>query len=169
MSGRPEQLFPLFAEAQTLEGVGPKTADLLAATGITTPRDLLFTLPHTGIDRSPRATLKDAVLPGSYTVIVTVGRHQPPRNKGGAYRITVEDAAIGVDLLLGDERNLGHRCSNPVLFCTLVPPYGFLRNRITTSTEEISAPAGAFGSREITSSSDGASLSRASSSQKKCG
>ncbi len=99
MSGRPEQLFPLFAEAQTLEGVGPKTADLLAAIGITTPRDLLFTLPHTGIDRSPRATLKDALLPGTYTVIVTVGRHQPPRNKGGAYRITVEDAETAFQIV----------------------------------------------------------------------
>lgn len=45
----------------------------------------------------------------------------------------------------------------------------FLRRRITTSTDAISAPSGASGNCAITSWSEGASLSRASSSQKKCG
>ena len=43
------------------------------------------------------------------------------------------------------------------------------RRRITTSTAVISAPSGAEGRRAISSSSAGASLSRFSSSQKKCG
>ncbi len=42
MSGRPEILFPLFAGAETLPGVGPKTAQSLAQMGVVTPRDLLF-------------------------------------------------------------------------------------------------------------------------------
>ena len=33
MSGRPEPLFPLFAGLETLEGVGPKTAQNLAHLG----------------------------------------------------------------------------------------------------------------------------------------
>ena len=45
----------------------------------------------------------------------------------------------------------------------------FLRKRITTSTETISAPSGAFGNCEICSCSAGASDKVAVSSQKKCG
>ena len=38
MSGRPEQLFPLFAGLETLTGVGPKTAKLLVQAEIEAPR-----------------------------------------------------------------------------------------------------------------------------------
>ena len=55
MSTRPEILFPLFAGLDTLEGVGKKTAQALGALDITRPRDLIFTLPHTGVDRARRA------------------------------------------------------------------------------------------------------------------
>lgn len=99
MSGRPEALFPLFAGLETLEGVGPKTAQTLAHLGVTAPRDLLFTLPYSGIDRSLRDTLKDAPLPATLTVAVTVGAHHAPRTKGGAYRIHVEDAQASFQLV----------------------------------------------------------------------
>ena len=33
MTGRPEALFPLFAKLETLEGVGPKTAQTLPSLG----------------------------------------------------------------------------------------------------------------------------------------
>jgi DNA ligase (NAD+) len=59
MSGRPEVLFPLFAGLDGLPGVGPKTAAALAAGGIETPRDLIFTLPHSGVDRARRASVRD--------------------------------------------------------------------------------------------------------------
>ncbi|MFU8882961.1 MAG: ATP-dependent DNA helicase RecG [Rhodobacterales bacterium] len=99
MSGRPEILFPLFAGIETLEGIGPKTAQLLEHLQITRPRDLIFTLPHSGVDRARRATLRDAVLPGVATVEVLIGKHTPPRTKGGAYRISVEDAAMSFQLV----------------------------------------------------------------------
>lgn len=99
MSQRPEPLFPLFAGLETLEGVGPKTAQYFAHLGVQAPRDLLFTLPYTGIDRSRRDTLKDAVLPATLTVAVTVGSHRPARNRGGAYRIHVEDAETSFQLV----------------------------------------------------------------------
>jgi len=99
MSGRPEILFPLFAGIETLEGVGPKTAQLLEHLQITRPRDLIFTLPHSGVDRARRASLRDAVLPGVVTVEVLIGKHTPPRNKGGAYRIAVEDASMSFQLV----------------------------------------------------------------------
>ena len=91
MSGRPASLFPLFAGLETLTGVGPKTAKLFPQMGIEAPRDLLFTLPHTGIDRRLRGSIIDAILPAVVTVAVTIGEHRPPRNRGGAYRIHVED------------------------------------------------------------------------------
>ncbi|MBR9649781.1 ATP-dependent DNA helicase RecG [Thalassovita aquimarina] len=99
MSGRPEQLFPLFAGLETLEGVGPKTAQNLAQLDITRPRDLIFTLPHSGIDRARRDTVRGAVLPDVITVEVTVGAHRAPRSRGGAYRVTVEDAETSFQLV----------------------------------------------------------------------
>ena len=92
MSGRPEILFPLFAGADTLQGVGPKTAQNLSQIDIETPRDLLFSLPYSVVDRRRRDTVRGADLPATVTVEVTVGRHRPARNRGGAYRIHVEDA-----------------------------------------------------------------------------
>ncbi|MEM8653920.1 MAG: ATP-dependent DNA helicase RecG [Pseudomonadota bacterium] len=96
---RPESLFPLFAAVDTLDGVGPKTAQNMAHLGITAPRDLLFTLPHTGIDRALRDTIEGAMLPGTLTVKVRVGAHHPARNRGGAYRIHVEDAQTSFQLV----------------------------------------------------------------------
>ncbi|WP_299558593.1 ATP-dependent DNA helicase RecG [uncultured Sulfitobacter sp.] len=91
MSSRPESLFPLFASLETLEGIGPKTAQHFAQLHVQAPRDLLFTLPYSGIDRRLRKSVKDAQLPDTLTVAVKIGRHYPPRSKGGAYRIHVED------------------------------------------------------------------------------
>ncbi|MFW8634569.1 ATP-dependent DNA helicase RecG [Cribrihabitans pelagius] len=92
MSGRPEILFPLFAGAETLPGIGPKTVPNLAQIDIETPRDLLFSLPYSVVDRRRRDTVRGAELPAVLTVEVTIGHHRPARNRGGAYRIHVEDA-----------------------------------------------------------------------------
>jgi ATP-dependent DNA helicase RecG len=99
MSGRPEVLFPLFATLEGLPGVGPKTATALAEGGIATPRDLLFTLPHSGVDRTRRASVREFPAPGTATVEVTVGRHLPPRTRGRPYRIEVTDAATTFQLV----------------------------------------------------------------------
>ena len=99
MTGRPEALFPLFAKLETLEGVGPKTAQNFAQLGVMAPRDLLFTLPYSGIDRRLQPSVKDAILPATVTVVVTVGAHRAPANKGGAYRIHVEDSATAFQLV----------------------------------------------------------------------
>lgn len=99
MSGRPEQLFPLFAGLETLDGVGPKTAQLLGQLGIESPRDVLFALPYAVVDRRRRDTIKGADLPTTLTVEVTVGAHRPSRNRGGAYRIHVEDSQADFQLV----------------------------------------------------------------------
>ena len=105
MSGRPVALFPLFAGLETLEGVGPKTAKLLIDSGIETPRDLLFSLPYSVVDRRRRDTIRGADLPGVVTVEVTIGAHRPPRGKGGAYRIHVEDSVADFQLVFFHARS----------------------------------------------------------------
>jgi ATP-dependent DNA helicase RecG len=99
MSSRPESLFPLFAALETLPGVGPKSAQNLGNLAITRPRDLLFTLPFSGVDRSVRPSVRGAVLPAVLTVEITVGAHAPPRSRGGAYRIQVEDSQTAFQLV----------------------------------------------------------------------
>lgn len=91
---RPEILFPLFADLETLEGVGPKTARAFEGLGVGRPKDLLFLLPHSGVDRSRKGSVRDVVPPVTVTVEIEVGLHIPPRRKGGAYRIMVRDQAL---------------------------------------------------------------------------
>ncbi|MEM6609609.1 MAG: ATP-dependent DNA helicase RecG [Pseudomonadota bacterium] len=97
-SGRPELLFPLFAELEVLDGVGPKTAKNFRGLGIESPKDMLLTLPVNGIDRQRRASIREIVPPATATVEVTVGRHRPSPGRG-PYRIEVEDSETGFQLV----------------------------------------------------------------------
>ena len=99
MKGRPEALWPLFGGLQALDGVGPKTAQLMVALGVEKPRDVLFTLPYSGIDRHRRASINEVVLPAVATVEITVTAHFPPHGKGRPYRITVNDAKTSFQLV----------------------------------------------------------------------
>jgi ATP-dependent DNA helicase RecG len=105
MSTRPEPLFPLFADLETLEGVGPKTAKAMAALHVEKPRDLLYTLPFSGVDRRRRETVQGADFPQVVTVEVTVGQHRAPARRGGAYRVEVEDAATSFQLVFFHARD----------------------------------------------------------------
>ncbi|NTT85704.1 ATP-dependent DNA helicase RecG [Tabrizicola fusiformis] len=96
---RPVPLFPLFAELETLEGVGAKTARAFAALGVARPKDLLFLLPHSAVDRSRKASVREVVPPCTVTVEVEVGLHQPPRTKGRPYRIFVRDQMLEFQLV----------------------------------------------------------------------
>ncbi len=96
---RPEILFPLFASLETLDGVGPKTAKALGPLGIEKPKDFLFLLPHTGVDRGRKASIRDVVAPATVTVEVEVGLHLPPKQKGRPYRILVRDAQLEFQLV----------------------------------------------------------------------
>ncbi|WP_400088293.1 ATP-dependent DNA helicase RecG [Yoonia sp. R78084] len=99
MSGRPEILFPLFAELTKLDGIGPKSAQILEAVGIAKPLDILMTLPASGVDRHRRASIREIVPPSVATVEVTVGEHHPPRTRGRPYRVHVEDAETSFQLV----------------------------------------------------------------------
>ena len=104
-TGRPQILFPLFAEVETVQGVGPKTAKALEALDIRRPRDLIFTLPYAGIDRRRRDTVQGAEFPSTVTVEVVVGAHRAPSRRGGPYRIECEDAATTLTLVFFHARD----------------------------------------------------------------
>ncbi|MBC6443359.1 MAG: ATP-dependent DNA helicase RecG [Rhodobacteraceae bacterium] len=99
MSQRPEVLFPLFARIDSLPGIGPKGIRHYEKIGLRKPRDLMFHLPHSVIDRTPRETILGVVLPATITVQVQVRTHRPNAVKGGAYRVMVEDAKITFPLV----------------------------------------------------------------------
>ncbi len=99
MSGRPEILFPLFGALTKLDGIGPKSAQILESAGIAKPLDLLMTLPLSGVDRHRRASIREVVAPAVATVEVTVGEHYPPRTRGRPYRVHVTDTQTSFQLV----------------------------------------------------------------------
>ncbi|MBL9047615.1 MAG: ATP-dependent DNA helicase RecG [Tabrizicola sp.] len=96
---RPEVLFPLYAELETLPGIGPKAAKAFESLGVTRPKDLLYLLPHSGVDRTRRASVRDVAPPATLTVEVEIGQHIPPRSKGRPYRVHVRDAKLEFQLV----------------------------------------------------------------------
>ncbi len=99
MSGRPEILFPLFGALTKLDGIGPKSAQMLEGVRVTKPLDVLMTLPLSGVDRHRRASIREVAAPSVATVEVTVGAHHPPRTRGRPYRVHVEDAQTSFQLV----------------------------------------------------------------------
>src|SRR5258708_31983093 len=104
---RPDVLFPLFAAAATLAGVGPRTAKFLArlvadrTDGREEARvvDLLWHLPSAIIDRRFAPVIADAPPGHIVTLSVTVVRHQFPRAARVPYKVQCEDASGTVDLV----------------------------------------------------------------------
>ncbi|MBU2982471.1 ATP-dependent DNA helicase RecG [Lentibacter algarum] len=99
MSTRPASLFPLFAGLETLDGVGPKIAKSLEQLHATKPRDLLFTLPYSGIDRAIKPSVEGLDYPCVATVEVTVLKHHPARGRGRPTRVQVEDSETTFELV----------------------------------------------------------------------
>ncbi|SMO55111.1 ATP-dependent DNA helicase RecG [Paracoccus laeviglucosivorans] len=97
--GRPPALFPLFAGLETLPGIGPKAAEAFAQMGVSRPRDLVLTLPHSGIRRRPIARLAEAQPPEIVTITLTVERHQPPTGKGRPWRVYCSDGKSDLQLV----------------------------------------------------------------------
>ena len=97
--GRPPILFPLFSGIETLPGVGPKAAESFAQMGVTRPRDLILTLPHSGIRRRPIRNLAEAMPPENVTVTVTVTRHVPPSGRGRPWRVICSDGQGDLQLV----------------------------------------------------------------------
>ncbi|MDB6178553.1 ATP-dependent DNA helicase RecG [Paracoccus sp. Z330] len=97
--GRPPELFPLFASAETLPGIGPKAMAALGQLGLERPRDLIFNLPASGTVRRRITSVRDAVAPEIVIITITVDRHSPPGSRGRPWRVHCSDAQ-GNDLTL---------------------------------------------------------------------
>ena len=97
--GRPPALFPLFAGIDTLPGIGPKGRAGLEQMGIEKPRDLILTLPASGITRRRIERLADARAPEIVTLAITVGRHHPPTVRGRPWRVHCSDGAGDLTLV----------------------------------------------------------------------
>ncbi|GAB4137703.1 MAG: ATP-dependent DNA helicase RecG [Sphingomonadales bacterium] len=94
MKMRPEILFPLFAPATRLKGVGDKLAPAFERmTGGGRVIDLLWHLPHGLIDRRPLAAIAD-IRPGLVaTLRLRVVEHDRPSNPRSPYRVVMTDDA----------------------------------------------------------------------------
>lgn len=87
---RPEILFPLFAPATTLKGVGPKLAPLVEKLAGPVVRDLVL-MPPSGVITRGRCTAAEAREGEACTLVVTIDAHLPPRRSNLPYRIRVRD------------------------------------------------------------------------------
>lgn len=99
MTGRPEPLFPLFAGLETLPGIGPKAAEFLNTINIEKPRDLIFHLPGSVIDRRLLPTVQGQTTGSIVSVEATVINHRPNSRKGLPYRITLQDPHTTIELV----------------------------------------------------------------------
>lgn len=88
---RPEILFPLFAEINTLKGIGDRSYKPVANLAGSKVVDLLWHLPSGLVDRRYSPKLRDAVPGRICTLKVRVIEHIPPKSSKQPYRVIVED------------------------------------------------------------------------------
>lgn len=101
---RPEILFPLFAPAHTLPGIGPRLEKLLERIAGSKVIDLLWHLPTGLIDRRSRPKIAETRDGEIATMEVTVGLHVPPRTKRLPYRVHVSDETGEMQLVFFNAR-----------------------------------------------------------------
>ena len=88
---RPQVLFPLFAPAISLSGVGPRIAKLIEKVAGPRVVDLLWHLPTGLIDRRFAPKVKDAPSGVIATLTLRVDAHLAPRNKRQPYKVACSD------------------------------------------------------------------------------
>lgn len=90
---RPEELNPLFAEIDSLDGIGPKLKKPLERLGLERVRDVLYHLPERFVTRRSVTDLDEALVGEQIVVALTPTEHRAPRNPGrGPYRVLAADA-----------------------------------------------------------------------------
>ena len=101
---RPEVLYPLFAPARSLPGIGPRLEKLVER--LTGPKvvDLLWHLPSGLIDRRSRPKIAEAQDGEIATLEVQIGLHVPPRTKRLPYRVHVSDETGEMQLVFFNAR-----------------------------------------------------------------
>ncbi|MBO6526879.1 ATP-dependent DNA helicase RecG [Erythrobacter sp.] len=89
---RPEILNPLFAETETLEGVGPKLKKPLDRLGLTRVRDLDYHLPERFVTRRAVENVDEAGEGEQIVVKLTVTEHRSGRSPRAPYRVLAQDS-----------------------------------------------------------------------------
>ncbi len=89
---RPDVLNPLFAETETLEGVGPRIAKPLEKLGLTRVRDVAYHLPDRFVTRRAVDNLDGASVGEQIVVPLTVTEHRSSRSGRGPYNVMATDA-----------------------------------------------------------------------------
>jgi ATP-dependent DNA helicase RecG len=90
---RPDLLNPLFAETNSLDGVGPKLAKPLEKLGLTRVRDVAYHLPDRFVQRRSVANLDDAVVGEQIVVPLTVFEHRASPSSRAPHRVMARDTA----------------------------------------------------------------------------
>ena len=83
---RPEILFPLFADVDTLKGVGARVRPALLKVAGPLVRDLVFTLPQ-GLIRRSRTPVGGAIDGQVQIFDLTIDQHIPSRKPGQPYKV----------------------------------------------------------------------------------
>jgi ATP-dependent DNA helicase RecG len=96
---RPAILFPLFATATSLKGLGPRLASLVAKVAGERVIDLIWHRPSGLIDRRFRPKVADAPSGRIATIAVTVDEHVPPRHPRQPYRVLCHDDTGALELV----------------------------------------------------------------------
>ncbi len=97
---RPELLNPLFAETESLEGVGPKLKKPLEKLGLSRVRDLAYHLPDRFVQRRAVADLDEASVGEQIVVPLTVTEHRASPNNRAPHRVMARDAKGNVCALV---------------------------------------------------------------------
>ena len=101
---RPSELFHLFGDLNNLSGIGPKTVINLKNLSIEKPRDFLFNLPFSVLDRLPVSSIRGVSASKIVTVEVLVKAHKIGRSRASAYRVTVQDTEVSFQLVFFNAR-----------------------------------------------------------------
>lgn len=88
---RPDILNPLFAETDTLDGVGPKLKKPLERLGLTRIRDLAYHLPERFVTRRVIADLDDAQVGEQVIVALTPVEHRSGPSARAPFRVLAQD------------------------------------------------------------------------------
>jgi ATP-dependent DNA helicase RecG len=97
---RPELLNPLFAETESLEGVGPKLSKPLEKLGLTRVRDMAYHLPDRFVQRRSVADLDEPAVGEQIVVPLTTFEHRASSNNRAPHRVLARDAKGNVCALV---------------------------------------------------------------------
>ncbi|MXP29250.1 ATP-dependent DNA helicase RecG [Porphyrobacter algicida] len=93
---RSDALNPLFAEVDTLDGVGTKLKKPLDRLGLTRVKDVAYHLPERFVSRRAVQNLDEAGEGEQIVIALTPTEHRASRNQRGPYRVLAQDAVGNV-------------------------------------------------------------------------